>query len=214
MNLFRLFIVSFFLATPVFAQELGPEELVKKVTADVLEAIKSDKQLAAGDKQKAMKLAEEKVLPHVDFEEATRLAVGRSWKGASPEQQKKLVTEFRNMLVRTYSNAISSYEGQTMKVLPVRMKAGDTEVTVHNQFVRPGNPKPVLIDYSMRKTEKGWKIYDIVVEGVSLVLTYRSEFDAVAKQEGIDGLIKRLSQKNTPAAVGGTAGGTAAKAGK
>jgi phospholipid transport system substrate-binding protein len=205
---------AFFLAFPVLGQDLGPEELVKKVTADVLEAIKSDKQLAAGDKQKAMKLAEEKVLPHVDFEEATRLAVGRGWKEATPEQKKKLITEFRNMLVRTYSNAISAYEGQTMKVMPVRMKPGDTETTVHNQFVRPGNPKPVLIDYSMRKTEKGWKIYDIVVEGVSLVLTYRSEFDAVAKQEGIDGLIKRLSQKNTPAAVGGTAGGTAAKAGK
>jgi phospholipid transport system substrate-binding protein len=208
------FTSAFFLAFPVLGQDLGPEELVKKVTADVLEAIKSDKQLAAGDKQKAMKLAEEKVLPHVDFEEATRLAVGRGWKEATPEQKKKLVTEFRNMLVRTYSNAISAYEGQTMKVMPVRMKPGDTETTVHNQFVRPGNPKPVLIDYSMRKTEKGWKIYDIVVEGVSLVLTYRSEFDAVAKQEGIDGLIKRLSQKNTPAAVGGTAGGTAAKAGK
>jgi phospholipid transport system substrate-binding protein len=205
MNLLRLFIVFFFLATPGFAQELGPEELVKKVTADVLDAIKSDKQLAAGDKQKAIKLAEEKVLPHVDFEEATRLAVGRGWAQASPEQKKKLVTEFRNMLVRTYSNAISAYEGQTMKVLPVRMKPGDTEVTVHNQFIRPGNPKPVLLDYSMRKTEKGWKIYDIVVEGVSLVLTYRSEFDAVVKQDGIDGLIKRLAQKNTPAAVGGTA---------
>ncbi len=204
------FTSAFFLAFPVLGQDLGPEELVKKVTADVLEAIKSDKQLAAGDKQKAMKLAEEKVLPHVDFEEATRLAVGRGWKEATPEQKKKLVTEFRNMLVRTYSNAISAYEGQTMKVMPVRMKPGDTETTVHNQFVRPGNPKPVLIDYSMRKTEKGWKIYDIVVEGVSLVLTYRSEFDAVAKQEGIDGLIKRLSQKNTPAAVGGTA----SKAGK
>ena len=118
-------------------------------------------------------------------------------------QAKKLIAEFRNMLVRTYSNAIGAYEGQSMKVMPVRMKPGDTEVTVHNQFIRPGG-KPVLIDYSMRKTDKGWKIYDIVVEGVSLVLTYRSEFDAVVKQDGIDGLIKRLSQKNTPAAVGGT----------
>lgn len=214
MNIFRFLIIFFFFSTPGLAQDLGPEELVKKVTADVLEAIKSDKQLAAGDRQKAIKLAEEKILPHVDFEEATRLAVGRGWKEATPEQKKKLTTEFRNMLVRTYSNAISAYEGQTMKVLPVRMKPGDTEVTVHNQFIRPGNPKPVLLDYSMRKTEKGWKIYDIVVEGVSLVLTYRSEFDAVVKQDGIDGLIKRLSQKNTPAAVGGTAGGTTSKAGK
>src|SRR6188768_3169401 len=165
------------------AQELGPEDLVKKITAEVMDAIKSDKQLAAGDKQKALKLAEEKILPHVDFEEATRLAVGRAWKEATPEQKKKLVQEFRNMLVRTYSNAISAYEGQQMKVMPVRMKAGETDVTVHNQFVRPGAPKPVLVDYQMRKTDKGWKIYDIVVEGVSLVLTYRSEFDAIAKQD-------------------------------
>jgi phospholipid transport system substrate-binding protein len=185
------------------AQELGPEDLVKKVTQEVLDAIKSDKQLAAGDKRRALKLAEEKVLPHVDFEEATRLAVGRGWAQATPEQRKKLVTEFRNMLVRTYSNAITAYEGQTMKVMPVRMKPGDTDVTVHNQFIRPGG-KPVLLDYSMRKTDSGWKIYDIVVEGVSLVLTYRSEFDAVVKQEGIDGLIKRLAQKNTPAGAGGS----------
>jgi len=209
MNLLRFLLVFFFLSTPVFAQELGPEDLVKKITQDVLDTIKSDKQLAAGDRQKAIKLAEEKILPHVDFEEATRLAVARGWKEATPEQRKKLVAEFRNMLVRTYSNAISAYEGQTMKVMPVRMKPGDTDATVHNQFIRPG-AKPVLVDYAMRKTEKGWKIYDIVVEGVSLVLTYRSEFDAVVKQDGIDGLIKRLSQKNTPAAVGGTA----AKSGK
>ena len=206
----RLLALLFLFPGIAFSQDLGPEELVKKITEDVLAAIKSDKQLAAGDRQKAVKLAEEKILPHVDFEEATRLAVGRGWAKASPEQKKQLVTEFRNMLVRTYSNAIGGYEGQTMKVQPVRMKPGDTEVTVHNQFIRPGG-KPVLLDYSMRKTDAGWKIYDIVVEGVSLVLTYRSEFDAVVKQDGIDGLIKRLSQKNTPAAVGETAGGTSAK---
>jgi phospholipid transport system substrate-binding protein len=188
--------------SPAMAQDSGPEDLVRKVTEEVFAAIKADKQLAAGDRQKAIKLAEEKVLPHIDFEEATRLALGRSWAKASPEQKKKLVTEFRNMLVRTYSNAITAYEGQTMKVLPVRMKPGDTEVTVHNQFFRAGG-KPVLLDYSMHRTENGWKIYDIVVEGVSLVLTYRSEFDAVVKQDGIDALIKRLAQKNSPAGAGG-----------
>jgi phospholipid transport system substrate-binding protein len=192
-------------------QELGPEELVKKITQDVLDAIKSDKQLASGDRQKALQLAEEKILPHVDFEEATRVAVGRSWSQASPEQKKRLVEEFRRMLVRTYSSAISTYEGQTMKVLPVRMKPGDTEVTVRNQYIRAGG-KPVQIDYAMHKTGSGWKIYDIVVEGVSLVLTYRSEFDAVVKQEGIDGLIKRIAAKSSPAAgVGGTAGGAPKK---
>ena len=187
-----------------FAQASEPEALVKKITDEVLAAVKSDKDLAAGDKQKAVKLAEEKILPYVDFEEATRLAVGRGWKEASPEQRKKLIAEFRNMLVRTYSNAIGAYEGQTMKVLPSRVKPTESEATVRNQFLRPGG-QPVLIDYSMRKTDAGWRIYDIVVEGVSLVLTYRSEFDAVVKQDGVDGLIKRLGQKNTPAAaVGGT----------
>ena len=190
------------LALPARAQQdLGPEELVRKVTQDVLDAIRSDKQLAAGDKQKALKLAEEKVLPLIDFEEAARLAVGRAWAQATPEQRKKLVEEFRRMLVRTYSNAISAYEGQTMKVLPVRMKPGDTEVTVHNQYIRAGGT-PLPVDYQMHKTDQGWKIYDITVEGVSLVLTYRSEFDAIVKQEGIDGLIKRLEEKNTPAKLG------------
>jgi phospholipid transport system substrate-binding protein len=203
MNLVFALLLCF--ALPLQAQEVGPEDLVKKVTQEVLEAIKGDKQLAAGDRQKALKLAEEKVLPLIDFEEAARLAVGRAWQQASPEQRKKLVEEFRSMLVRTYSNAIEAYAGQTMKVMPVRMKPEATEVTVQNQFVR-GNGQPVKIDYSMRKTDKGWKIYDIVAEGVSLVLTYRSEFDVIVKQDGIEGLIKRLAQKNTaPAAVGGSA---------
>jgi len=187
-------------AFSIYAQEMKPDELVKKVTDDVLAAVKSDKELAAGDKQKALKLAEEKVLPHIDFQEATRLAVGRSWREATSEQKQKLTNEFRRMLVRTYSSAISTYEGQTLKTLPVHMKAGETDVTVRNQYIRPGG-KPVQLDYQMHKTADGWKIYDIIVEGVSLVLTYRSEFDAVVKQQGVDGLIKRLAEKNAPAKV-------------
>ena len=199
-----------FLAALVFsvsasAEELSPDQLVQKITNDVLAAIKSDKDLAAGDKQKALKVAEEKVLPYIDFEQATRLAVGRAWKQASPEQQKKLIAEFRSMLVRTYSNGIGAYQGQTLKVLPARGKQDPEDTTVRTQFNRPGG-QPLPIDFAMRKTNEGWKVYDITVEGVSLVLTYRSEFDAVVKQEGIDGLIKRLTQKNVPpAAVGGTA---------
>jgi phospholipid transport system substrate-binding protein len=185
------------------AQALAPEQLVQKITEEVLTAIKSDKQLAAGDKQKAMRLAEEKVLPYIDFEEATRLAVGRAWSQATPEQKQKLVSEFRNMLVRTYSNAIEGYEGQTLKVLPSRGGKQDAkdEATVRAQFVRAGG-KPLPIEFQMRKTGETWKVYDIAVEGISLVLTYRSEFDAVVKQEGIDGLIKRLTQKNSPAKLG------------
>jgi phospholipid transport system substrate-binding protein len=209
---FAAFFSFLMVSLPVFAaEEKSPEALVKQVTAEVLDALKSDKQLASGDRQRVLQLAEEKVLPHIDFEEATRLAVGRSWAQATPEQKKKLTSEFRKMLVRVYSNAIQPYEGQTIQVAPVRMKAGDTEATVHNTFVRSGG-KGVGFDYSMRKTEQGWKIYDIVVEGVSLVLTYRSEFDSVVRQEGVDGLIKRLAQKNTPAAA--AVGGSAPKSGK
>jgi len=202
---FVLAFLTAFIGFAHAADEQSPEALVKQVTAEILDALKSDKKLASGDRQAVLKLAEEKVLPHIDFEEATRLAVGRAWSQSSPEQKKKLVTEFRRMLVRVYSNAIQPYEGQTIQVAPVRMKPDDTEATVHNTFKRASGGKPVGFDYAMRKTEQGWKIYDIVVEGVSLVLTYRSEFDSLVKQEGVDGLIKRLASKNSPAAVGGSA---------
>ena len=201
--LVRIFATLLFAFSATAWAQAKPEELVQTITNDILAAIKSDKQLAAGDKQKALKLAEEKVLPYIDFEEATRLAVGRAWSQATPEQKKKLVAEFRNMLVRTYSNAIEAYQGQTLKVLPSRGGKSDAkdEATVRTQFVRAGG-QPLPIEFQMRKAEKGWKVYDISVEGISLVLTYRSEFDQVVKQEGIDGLIKRLTQKNTPAKIG------------
>src|SRR5258706_14633199 len=112
-----------------------------------------------------------------------------------------LTDEFPRMPVLSYSTAISAYGGTPKEVPPVRMKADATDATVRNQYIRPGG-KPVQLDYQMRKTGSGWKIYDIIVEGVSLVLTYRSEFDAVVKQQGVDGLIKRLAEKNTPAKVG------------
>jgi phospholipid transport system substrate-binding protein len=198
-----LALLSLGFAVTAAAQEQSPEQLVQKLTDEVLATIKSDKQLAAGDKQKALKLAEEKVLPYIDFEESTRIAVGRAWSQATPEQKKRLVTEFRNMLVRTYSNAIEGYAGQSLKVLPSRGGKQDSkdEATVRTQFIRAGG-KPLPIEFQMRKSGQTWKVYDISVEGVSLVLTYRSEFDAVVKQEGIDGLIKRLSEKNTPAKIG------------
>ena len=187
--------LSFFLPAPASAQELGPEEMVKKMTADVLDAIKSDKQLQAGDKRKALQLAEQKIIPHVDFREAAQLAMGKSWSTATPEQQNQITNEFRSMLVRIYSNAIDVYRGQTMKVLPLRLPPGATEVTVRNQYLREGRP-PVAVEYAMKKTPQGWKIYDISVEGVSLVLTYRAEFESITRTSGIAGLLKRLAEKN------------------
>ena len=184
-------------AFTVSAQEPGPEELVRKATSDVIEGIQKDKQLQAGDRRKALALAEETILPLIDFEEATRLAVGRAWRAATPEQHKQLVMEFRRMLVRIYSSAMGTYQGQTMRVLPVRMAPGASEVTVHNQYVRPGKP-PASVDYAMRKMPEGWKIVDITAEGISLVLTYRTEFEQIVQQSGVDGLIKRLAEKNAP----------------
>ena len=187
--------LSLFFATAAAAQELGPEDLVRKVTTDVLDSVKSDKQLQAGDRRKALALAEQKILPHVDFREATLLAMGKSWYSATPAQQTQVVDEFRSMLVRIYSNAIDVYRGQTLKVLPLRMAPGDTEVTVRNQYLSEGRP-PVPVAYSMKKTAEGWKIYDIAVEGVSLVLTYRAEFESITRTAGVAGLIKRLQEKN------------------
>jgi phospholipid transport system substrate-binding protein len=189
-----VFLLSFLPATAALAQQT-PEDLVKQITTDVLETIKSDKQLQAGDKRKALQLAEQKVLPHVDFQEAVKLAAGKSWNTATPEQQQKLANEFRSMLIRIYSNAIDTYRGQTMKVLPSRNAPNATEATVRNQYLRPGAP-PVPVDYAMKKTPEGWKIYDISIEGVSLVLTFRAEFEQISRTSGIDGLIKRLQEKN------------------
>jgi phospholipid transport system substrate-binding protein len=199
------FFAALMLSVSALAQEIAPDQLVVKITVEVLAAIRTDQQLAAGDKQKAIKLAEEKVLPYIDFEEATRLAVGRAWARASPEQKASLVAEFRRMLVRTYANAVGAYRGQTLTVLPWRgsKDGASDEATVHTRYIRSSG-QPLPVDFTMRKTDAGWKVFDFVVEGVSLVLTYRSEFDAVVKQEGIDGLIKRLAQKNAPAEAAGS----------
>ena len=188
-------VFSFLLSLPAFAQEMGPEELVKKVTADVLDTVKSDKQLQAGDRKKALAMAEQKIVPHLDFREAAQLAMGKAWHTATPAQQTQIVAEFRSMLVRIYTNAIQVYRGQTMRVMPVRLAPGATEVTVRNQYLSQGRP-PVPVEYAMKKTPEGWKIYDISVEGVSLVLTYRAEFESITRVSGIDGLLKRLAEKN------------------
>lgn len=175
------------------ADATGPEQLIRDMTSQVLEAIKQDPALRAGDRSKAIALAEQKVLPHVDFAEATRLAAGRSWRSATPEQRERLVGAFRAMLVRTYSTAIDAYRGQTLEVLPVQMAPGAKEAVVRNRYRRTGK-QPVIVTYSMHLTDNGWKIYDIAVEGVSLVLNYRSEFEDIARQSGVDGLIDRLEK--------------------
>lgn len=135
------------------------------------------------------------MLPHFDFSRMTALAMGRNWPKANPEQQKSLTNEFRTLLVRTYSTALSTYKNQVIEFKPLRAAAGDTEVTVKTQVKQPGT-EPISIDYGMEKTPNGWKVYDVVVGGVSLVTNYRETFNAEIRDGGIDGLIKSLASKN------------------
>jgi phospholipid transport system substrate-binding protein len=176
------------------AQE-APDALVKRVAQETLQTIKSDPKVQAGDQQRIREVVESKLLPYFDFERITALAMGRNWRQASPEQQKQLVDQFRALLVRTYSGALAQYRDQTMDYKPLRAEANATEVTVRTEVVRQGQA-PVQIDYSMTKSPAGWKVYDVIVGGVSLVTNYRDEFNEQIKNGGVDGLIKSLTAKN------------------
>lgn len=186
----------------VQARDIGPDELVRRTTSDVLNIIKADKDLASGDTRKIVLLAEEKVLPNFDFARMTQLAVGRAWRDASDAQKESLTREFRTLLVRTYSTSLTQYRNQVIEVKPSKLAVGDTETVVKTQINQPGG-QPIPIDYSMAKTEKGWKAYDIVVDGVSLVTNYRSTFGEEVRKSGIDGLIKVLSDRNAKSAQSG-----------
>jgi phospholipid transport system substrate-binding protein len=176
------------------AQE-APDALVKRVTAEVLAIIKADKDLQGGNSRKIAELAEVKVLPHFDFERMTRLAVGRSWQQATDAQKQALVKEFRTLLVRTYSTSLTAYRNQTIEVKPLKMAAADKEATVRTAVIQPGGP-PIPIDYAMEKVDSGWKVYDVVIDGASLVTTYRGTFNDQVQRGGIDGLVKSLAERN------------------
>ncbi len=182
-------------ATSAGAQDIAPDALVKGISDDVISIIKKDKDIKAGDRKKIDDLVEAKVLPHFNFTHMTALAMGRNWPKANAAQRDALVTEFRNLLVRTYSGALSAYKNEVIEFKPLRAAAADTDVTVRTQVKRPGNA-PVSIDYSMEKTPRGWKVYDVVVGGVSLVTNYRDNFNSEIRDNGVDGLIKSLSSKN------------------
>ncbi len=181
-------------AVAALAQE-APDALVKRVSEEVLTSIRGDKDLQAGNQAKIKELIEGKLAPHFDFTRMTSLAMGRNWRSATPEQQKQLTDQFRTLLVRTYSGALTSYRDNTIDYKPMKMNPGDTEVTVRTEVRRPGQ-QPVSIDYSMEKAPEGWKAYDIIVAGVSLVTNYRDEFNDIIKTSGVDGLVKTLGDKN------------------
>jgi phospholipid transport system substrate-binding protein len=192
--IFSMSAVLAFVAAPVFAQE-APDALVKRVSQEVVQIIKSDPLVQAGNEARIREVMESKLAPHFDFTRMTSLAMGRNWNTASPEQQKRLADEFRTLLVRTYSGALNQYRNETIETKPLRVNPGETEVTVRTVVVRPTG-SPVQIDYSMAQTPSGWKAYDVIVGGVSLVTNYRDEFTAQIKSGGIDGLIKTLGDKN------------------
>jgi phospholipid transport system substrate-binding protein len=176
------------------AADEAPDALIKRVSAEVLDDIKSDKAVQAGDISKVLKLVDSQILPHVNFVRMTASAVGRSWRQATPEQQKRLQEEFKVLLVRTYSGALAQVKDQSTNVKPLRAAPTDTEVVVRTEVLGRGDP--VQLDYRMEKAATGWKIYDINVLGVWLVETYRTQFAQEINANGVDGLIASLSQRN------------------
>jgi phospholipid transport system substrate-binding protein len=176
------------------AQE-APDVLVKNVTLEVVDLIAKDKEIKSGNRAKLIQVIDAKVLPHFNFAAMTALALGQSWNKATPEQKKRLTEEFRTLLVRTYASALAAYSDQRLEFRPLRAKPTDTDVTVQVRVMQRGT-QPVPIDYAMEKTASGWKVYDVMVGGVSLVANYRTEFGNVVRESGIDGLIKNLSTKN------------------
>jgi len=179
---------------PALANDEAPDALVKRVSAEVLAAIKADPAIQAGDVNRIMALVDSKIMPNVNFARMTSSAVGRYWRQATPEQQKQLQDEFKTLLVRTYSGALGEVKDQTVTYRPMRSRPEDTEVVVRSEVRGKGDP--VQLDYRMEKTPTGWKIYDLNVLGVWLVETYRTQFAQEIGAKGIDGLIASLVQRN------------------
>jgi phospholipid transport system substrate-binding protein len=194
-RMLRSLVLPLALVASVANAQEAPDALVKRVAEDVLASIRADKDIQAGNQAKIKQVMETKLVPNFDFARMTALAMGRSWRVATAEQQAQLTDQFRTLLVRTYSSALANYRENTMDYKPLRMNPGDTDVTVRTEVRRAGQA-PVQIDYSMGKTPDGWKAYDVIVAGVSLVTNYRDEFNDTIKSSGVDGLIKTLADKN------------------
>jgi phospholipid transport system substrate-binding protein len=182
------------LAGSAFAAE-APDALVKRISAEVIDTAKNDKEIQAGNQQRVMDLVESKILPHVDFQRMTALAAGRFWRQATPEQQKQLSNEFRTLLIFTYSGALSQIKNETVEFKPLRADPADTDVEVRSS-VNMSRGEPITLNYRLTKTPQGWKIFDINVLGAWLVETYKGTFATEINKSGIDGLIKALAERN------------------
>ena len=192
----RIFAILLAALVPALAAaEETPDALVKRTTDEVLAIIKADKDVQGGNMAKVTALAEQKVLPHFNFTRMTRLAVGRNWAQATDAQKEALTKEFRTLLVRTYSTSLSQYRNQTIEVKPTRLGAQDKDAVVKTAVIQQGGPQ-IPIDYAMEKADGGWKVYDVVIDGASLVTTYRGTFNDQIQKGGIDGLVKTLQERN------------------
>lgn len=184
--------------TATASAEIAPDVLVKSTAEDVLAIVKKDKDIQNGDQQKIFALAEEKILPNFNFDRVSQLVLGRSWTKATPDQQQAFQREFRSLMLRTYASALSKYRNQTIEYKPLRTQPSDKEATVKTLILQPGG-QPVAVDYTLEKTGDTWKVYDIVIEGVSLVTNYRGQFSNEIRQSNLDGLIQKLADKNKQA---------------
>jgi phospholipid transport system substrate-binding protein len=200
----RLFalLAAFLFAASAAAADIAPDVLVKNVTNEVLDIVRKDKDIQSGNTKKTLDLVEAKVLPHFNFQRMTQLALGREGRQATPDQFKILAEEFRILLVRTYSKALTEYRSQEIMFKPFSMGAADTDVKVRTE-IRQSGGKPVPLDYYLEKNANGWKVYDMEVGGVSLVTNYRGSFAQEIQKGGIDGLIRNLQVKNKSADTSG-----------
>ena len=194
-SLFALF-SGLLIAVTAMAQEVAPDVLIKAVTNEVLDIVRKDKDIQSGNTRKAIDLVEAKVLPHFNFVRMTQLAMARDWRQANAAQQKILTDEFRLLLVRTYSKALTEYKNQTIDFRPFTLKAGETDVRVRTEIKQSGAGKNIDLDYFLEKSGAAWKVYDIEVGGISLVTNYREFFASEVRNSGIDGLVKALQAKN------------------
>ncbi len=195
----RLLLASFaacfaLLGQGVHAQE-APDALIKRVSEEILEIAKTDKQIQAGNQQRIMEVVQAKILPHVNFQRMTAMAAGRYWREATPEQQAALVREFKTLLIYTYSGAISQIRNQRLEFKPMRAAPDDTEVEVRSSVIQPRG-EPIQLNYRLEKAEGGWKIFDVNILGAWLVETYKGSFASEITKGGIDGLIRTLTERN------------------
>ena len=182
-------------APVALANDTPPDVLARTSSEEVIAILKKDKELRSGNQTKVYQLVEAKILPHFDFNRMTQLALGKNWPRATAKQKQELVTEFRNLLVRTYSGSLTEFTNQTVEFKPLTLKPDDTDVTVRSEIRQPGG-QPIPVNYSMYKTDFGWKVYDVTIDSVSLVTNYRASFSNTIRQSGIDGLIKTLADQS------------------